>query len=143
VTTKTVEERLRVLREAADVLEELRPQMPGYVPYIDIAMRRLRMIATLYEDQCNARKELANAERMLKELAASERKPPKQAKRDLWRIKTGDGARFYFGYWRDGLPVWVSERERGKVLTRAEVDEERVRFEAKRIFYLIEEAVDA
>lgn len=60
---KQVARRLLALRMAADVLQELRSEMPAYQSYIDLAMRRNRMIADTYARQCESMRELSTAER--------------------------------------------------------------------------------
>jgi hypothetical protein len=67
VDEKTVKRRLLVLHDAADVLQALRPEMPAYESYIDLARRRLQMIADRY-----------TAQAALTELSLSDRKPPQR-----------------------------------------------------------------
>jgi len=65
---QTVKRRLVTLAQADDTLQALRSEMPSYSNYIDLAIRRLRMIASRYEQQ--------SAD--LAELTRSERKPPQR-----------------------------------------------------------------
>lgn len=67
---KQIARRLIVLREAADVLFQLREELPCSQASIDLARNRLRLIADRYEERAS----------VIRELATAERKPPQRAR---------------------------------------------------------------
>jgi hypothetical protein len=64
---KVIKRRMLVLHDAIDVLQALHAEMPAYQSYIDLARRRLQMIADRY-----------TAHAALTDLSESKRKPPQR-----------------------------------------------------------------